>query len=429
MHRERVRPQLTVIIITLLLFLELTMAVPVKGSSVAIIVYDHAFAKQLRWTANGHITPVNQTSSFTQDDQVVYAYAQATFYSANFTWEWYDPNGQLYKNDTFQAQCDTSPCYVSSSLWFGNSAAATKFGLWRMDLLADDFHLYSDYFYITPIMTQENHWDFHIVQSEPPRVHGDLTVRIHPNNQTWNYYVLIMPYADYAANVTAVESSSSHVLSVITNASRVVVDFGGAESAGYSFVISFDLRYPLDSLNGLYGGSYAFSWRDEPWQRSYDLHPIPETFSITLPKGATLLDIVGNNVVTLDYHVRPETRLSVNFTTTVINEVFGWTLIYRDFTYRDSHLNTLSPPSGLSSALAQPIPFLPLTVANLNVWAAIMSVFLLTASELVSPIYSRSGSNILIDRRRLRIAALLLVALFMAGTFYSFVISQNSIPR
>jgi len=308
------------------------------------------------------------------------------------------------------------------------NAAATKFGLWRMDLSTDNFQLYSDYFYITPIMTQENHWDFHIVQSEPPQVHGDLTVRIHPNNQTWNYYVLYMPYA---ANITATESSSSHVLQVTSNATfgRVVVDFGGARSAGYSFVISFDLTFELRSLNGLYGGSYAFTWKDEPWLRSGDLHPIPETFSITLPKEATLLDIVGNNVVTLDYHVRPETRLSVNFTTTVIHEVFGWTIIYRDFTYRDSHLNPLSPPSGLSSALAQRIPFLPLTLGNVNVWTAIMSVFLLTASELVSPIYSRSGSHILIDRRRLRIAALLLVALFVAGTVYSFVISQYSIPR
>jgi hypothetical protein len=428
MHRERVRPQLTVIIITLLLFLELTMAVPVRGSSVAILVSDHAFAKKIRWTANGHLAPVNQTSSFTQDEKEIYAYAQATFYSANFTWEWYDPTGQLYQNNTSQVQCDTSPCYVSSSLSVAGTAAATKFGLWRMDLSADNFLLYSDHFYLTPIMTQENHWDFHIVQSEPPRVRGDLTVRIHPNNQTWNYYVLIMPYA---ANVTATESSSHHALSVMTNVSlgRVVVDFGSARSAGYSFVISFDLAFGLRSLNGLNGGSYAFTLKYEPWQRFDDLHPIPETFSITLPKGATLLDIVGNNVVTLDYHVRPEPRLSVNFTTTEIHEVFGWAIIYRDFAYRDSHPNTLSPPWGLSSALAQPIPFLPLTLGNVNVWAAIMSVFLLTASELVSPIYLRSGSQILIDRRRLRIAALLLVALFVVGTAYSFVISQSSISR
>jgi hypothetical protein len=70
------------------------------------------------------------------------------------------------------------------------------------------------------------------------------------------------------------------------------------------------------------------------------------------------------------------------------------------------------------------IPILPLTLSNLSLWSAVMSVFMLTASELLSPIYART--NILINRRRLRIGALVLVLLFLSTTAYQ-ILSSNLI--
>jgi hypothetical protein len=72
------------------------------------------------------------------------------------------------------------------------------------------------------------------------------------------------------------------------------------------------------------------------------------------------------------------------------------------------------------------IPYLPLTLGNVNLWAAVMSVFLLTASELLSPLYQRTGSMLLINRKPIRIAALLLVALFLVTTGYQFL---ATLPR
>jgi hypothetical protein len=195
-------------------------------------------------------------------------------------------------------------------------------------------------------------------------------------------------------------------------------------------VLSFDLRYVVADLNG---GSFAFAWQDEPWERvsrQRSISSTPEAFNITLPKAATLVDIVGNHVMTLDYNVTRGKRTSVSFSTIVPPEQdYGWTIIYQDLSYQNSNSNPHSQPSiptGLNLALAQPIPVLPLTLGGLSLWAAIMSVFLLTASELLSPIYARTG--LLVNRRRLRIAALILVAIFIAVTAYQIVVSLQPLP-
>jgi hypothetical protein len=232
----------------------------------------------------------------------------------------------------------------------------------------------------------------------------------------------------YAANLTAHESTTNRALNVIThnNNTLVVVDLGGARSDGYTFVLSFDLKpySVVATLNGWSGGSFVFVWQDEPWeyvtwQRS--IHPTHEEFNITLPKAATLVDIVGSHVMTLDYNVTAGERTSVSFTATVPPEQsFGWTIIYQDFTFRNSHPpQQSSTPIGVSLALGQPIPVLPLTSGALSLWTAIMSAFLLTASELLSPIYARRG--LLVNRRRLRIAALILMAIFIALIAYQLV--------
>jgi hypothetical protein len=131
----------------------------------------------------------------------------------------------------------------------------------------------------------------------------------------------------------------------------------------------------------------------------------------------------------ISYDVTSGNRTSIGFDSTVINQLFGWTVIYRDFAYRNAHPNqqTLNTNGGFNLISGQRLPILPLTLGGVNLWAAVMSVFLLTASELASPLYGKSGSRILVNRKRLRIAALLLVAIFLVTTSYQILIVQQSI--
>jgi hypothetical protein len=423
--REDIRTRLLPIIA--LLFLAGTITAPPVRAAAAVLVYDYGFAKQASWTQRGHIVLSNKTSVFTQDDRFVIAYVSAALYAANLTSQWYDPTGQMVYNDTTQAECETTPCTFLFYLSVANdSATGTRFGLWRMALLADGFKLYSAYFSITPVIIEDNYWNFNVTQSAPPRVQGALTVTvIHPDNRTWSHYSRYMPYA---ANITAHESTTNRTLHVTTyNNSLVVVDLGGARSDGYTFVLNFDLSSGLGTLNGWYGGSFAFAWQDQPWEHvtwQRSLHPTPETFNITLPKAATFVDIGGSHVMTLDYNVTGGDRTSISFTATVPPEQsFGWTIIYRDLAFRNSHyLPSSTPYPGLNwLALSQPIPVLPLTFGALSLWTAVMSAFLLTASELLSPIYART--ELLVNRRRLRIAAVILLTIFIALTAYQLVAS------
>ena len=421
------RARICVIIVALLVFMELTGSVGVSAAPSAIVVYQHGFARGLRYTHNGHLAAVNKTSSFTQDDTIIYAYAQAAYYSVNVTWKWYNPNGILYKSTHDYSQCETTPCYLTSNLVVARTPVAVMFGRWRVDLVNENTRVFSDYFYLSPILTQDNAWSFAIEESTTAHIHGNLTVTIHPNNQTWSYYEMYMPFA---TNVTAFELESNNTLNVSTlSASRVIVDFGGARSDGYMFVISFDVRYGLQNLNSWSGGDYAFTWRDWPWQRLNDPHPIYETFNVTLPPSAGLIDVIGQNAMAINYDVTSGNRTSIGFDSTVINQLFGWTVIYRDLAYRNAHPNQqpLNTNGGFNLISGQRLPILPLTLGGVNLWAAVMSVFLLTASELASPLYGKSGSRILVNRKRLRIAALLLVAVFLVTTSYQILIIQQSI--
>jgi len=415
------RSRLPAVIALIAVLLELGGCMQVHAYA-AVMVYDHGFARQISYTKRGTAFPVNKTQAFTQDDPFAYAYTTASFYSANFTWDWYDPEGQLYTNRTVQEKCIASPCTVVSSISLAGTAADRMLGLWRMDLLAGGFQLYSDHFWLNPIITQDDYWNFTVLQSAPARVHVDLTVTIHPNNLTWSFYRLYMPYA---TNVTAHEQVSNRPLIVMTfNDTRGhlidLVDLGGARSDGYRLVLSFDLRSGLYSLGGWTTGIFALTWQQLDawaWENSNDVHPVPEKFSITLPEGATFVDAVGMNVIALKHNTSEGVRPTVSLATTLGPGPtrYGWTIIYRDLTWADAHqvfYTTTANPFALSHLA---LPVLPtLTLGSLSLWSAVMSILLLTTSELVSPLHPRTG--ILINRRRLRVAGLLLAALFVAVT-------------
>lgn len=394
---------------------------------VAIVVYDHGLTNQpFTWTHQGHFVPGNKTSVFTQDDYWVYAYFTAALANANVTWRWIEPDGQLYVNQTQQLQCDVSPCTFTYWFRLSDTDAATKFGLWTLTLQAGGVNLYSDYFSVIPVILQDDYWNFEVTQSAQPRVHGDLTVTIHPSNGTLSSYLVYLPSA---TNITAYEIPSKRILDVVASnkTGRVLVNLGAAHSDGYRFVLSFDLVY---AAYGLSGGVFVFDWQESGWGTFSDgYHSVPGSFNITLPAGVTFLDIAGMNAMALNASVTGSSRTVVGFNTTLLpGQSFGWTMLYRNSTY-SSNPNSVSNNvgGGLNLILAQSIPFLPLTLGSLSLWAAVMSIFLLTGSELLAPAYGRTG--VLINRRRLRIAALILAGVFLAAIVYGIILLQSVTPQ
>src|SRR5208337_3726997 len=364
----------------LLILLVLSRCVPTSGSYAAVLVYDHGFTNQVTWVGRGNAL-INKTSYFTQDDQQIVAYAKTAFYNASFTWQFYDPNGHLYSNTTEEQTCNVAPCTIVNFFPLRNTPAAILFGEWRLNLLANGYLLYSDNFWITPIITQNDYWKFNVTQSAPARVHGELTVTIHPDNQTFSqpiqlsrgirldtFYQLSMPYA---ANITASEAVSNRRLSVvILNNTNVYVDLGPQRPDGYTFVINFDLVYGVRPLNGWVGGTFAFTWIDEPFDRSLTVYPVPETFNITLPEGTAFADLVGMNILVLDHKITGGHGLAISFTATVPPlQPFGWTLIYRDFTWINLNqvtYTTTRSANNFASVQQQLIPVLPLTLGSMS---------------------------------------------------------------
>ena len=427
----RIGPRLVSIII-LILLIQLASVVRVSGTAaVAIVIYDHGLTKQVSYSSRGHFVPGNKTSTFTQNDSMVYAYFTAALTAANVTWLWYEPDGQLFQNQTMDYSCAVSPCTFVYTFPLAGNNAATMFGNWRVDMEAGGSLLYSDFFTLLPVVVQETSWQFTVLNSTPGQVHCDLTVTIHPNNQSWSQYIVNLPAA---ANITAYDAASLRPLTTSqpNSTSRIVVDFGGLRSDNYRFVLSFDVTYGFSYFGSWGDGNFAFSWSETSWGTFLDpFHPVPEAFSIELPPGATVVDVVGLNVLSINWNLSPSGRQPiVSFNKTLSpQDRFGWTVIYRDYTWRNEFQSThpiteVAQPPGLNVISAQPLPVLSLTYGDLSLWSAVMSVFLLTASELLSPIYARTG--IIINRTRLRIAAFVLVAIFVTVTAYQILLAQSA---
>jgi hypothetical protein len=59
---------------------------------------------------------------------------------------------------------------------------------------------------------------------------------------------------------------------------------------------------------------------------------------------------------------------------------------------------------------------LPIGFWDLSLWTAIIAIILLVTSELLSPYYGRTG--MVINRRRLRIVALVVALIFLSTVAY-----------
>jgi hypothetical protein len=287
--------------------------------------------------------------------------------------------------------------------------------------------LYSDHFSVSQVITQTTYWDFEVTQSNPPRAHGTLTVTINPNNKTWSTYQVFLPYA---ANITAYEYPSHHALGLVASnkTGRVLVNLGSPRSRGYTFVLSFDVASGLWELSG---GVFVFEWSESGWGTFGDgYHSIPGAVNVSLPSNATFLDVVGVNSIALNPNVTENGSKSVVGIPATLPEgqSLGWIMVYNDSSHGNSQSTSASsntaPAAGvLNTVLAEPISFLPLTLGSFSLWTAVMSIFLLVGSELLAPAYGKTG--ILINRRRLRIAALALAAAFVAVTAYAIILQQS----
>ena len=58
----------------------------------------------------------------------------------------------------------------------------------------------------------------------------------------------------------------------------------------------------------------------------------------------------------------------------------------------------------------------PLGLLDMSVWTAITAIILLVTSEFLSPYYGRT--RIMINRKRLRIVALIVTSIFLATVVY-----------
>jgi hypothetical protein len=233
----------------------------------------------------------------------------------------------------------------------------------------------------------------------------------------------------YAANVTAHDSSTNQPLQIsFSNKTGITVDLGAARASNYTFVINFDMKYGLWNIGTWNSNYFYFGWQESSWGTFHDgYHAVPTSFQISLPAGAAFVDSMGINNIAPIQNITEGARSNITFAETLApQQTFGWVILYHDAVYKNANPQPASSNSAgtaLRIAQAQPIPLLSMTVGSFSIWSAVMSILLLTGSELLSPVYARTG--VVINRKRMRIAALILVALFLIASCYQVIaISQ-----
>jgi hypothetical protein len=235
--------------------------------------------------------------------------------------------------------------------------------------------------------------------------HGKVTVRIHPQNGTWSNYRIAFGAPD-VTNITAYEANTNRPLEVTGQGGDITVNFGGPRTDGYEFVLTFSLRVVLKLSTG--------SYFNLTWTEPNGIHPIPQKFVIAIPPGAALANVVGTQA---NYTVRSDpfgaSRTSVSFNQTISpNQMLAFSVTYLmpQATTPVTILPSSAQPGG-GSVFALRLPLVPLTVGDMSLWSAVTGIMLLVTSELVSPLYGRTG--MVINRRRLRLAALLVAFIFL----------------
>jgi hypothetical protein len=387
--------RIVIFMLFIALFLVLGRCVQVAAYP-AVIVYEHGFAKKINQGRNA--VRVDMTTDFTQDDEYVYSYVRAGFYSANLTWKWYDPEGELYQVTSYEKDCITIPCYYLQSLSIARTPAAIRFGTWRMELLADGFLLYTDFFTLKPVITEDQTWFFNV--QTPTTAQVNVTVRIHPQNSTWSSYRI--PFRmPCATGITAREADTNRSITVTGEGDNLAVDFGGGRSDGYEFVLSFNLDAGFKLLRKNYVNL--------TWSEHNGIHPIPQRFVINLPLGAAP-DRVVNSRNNYRLESNDASRTSISFNQTISpNQVFAFSITY--LVPPPTTIIPISPLKGGRSVFALRPPLLPISLGDISLWSAITSIMLLATSELLSPFYGRT--EIVINRGRLRFAALLIAFIFL----------------
>jgi hypothetical protein len=349
----------TIVLMIVILMGSVFGTLPIVAAKV--IALEHGFAKAigtiggrhpLQWDGTVYWKewiPVNRTSSFSQDDDLVYAYTYANFTGtsttyANLTWVWYNPGGAIYSNQHRTVACwgNYIPfiyCQYYSTISVRGRNAARLFGTWRMDFYADGALLYSDSFVIKPVVTEQDSFDINL--RNPTVTVVNATIIIHPENSSWSEYV--MAYTpSHSHNFTAFDPERNRGLQLQFNriSSSVVVDLGGARHDGYKLNIGFSFSRNAISRTK---NNYTFTWR------FYNgVHPIPQNFTITLPSGYSILGQIGIANYT-EKLIGGRRSVSFNITT-MPDDMMQWSLTYGQIspqittTTQATHVTQLAQP-------------------------------------------------------------------------------------
>lgn len=246
---------------------------------------EHVFAKAIDKTGR-HWIPTNVTNTFTQDDASVNAFTSASFSQTNFTWQWYDPTGKLYKTDSTTWGCKVGECEFYDTLPIAGTDAAIGLGTWRMDLTADGRLLYSDQFSITPVIHEEFNWIVRIHSNTTVTIELDET--IHPFGQQWTERGFDTDSSYGLTNFSAHDLSGRTLLvTVKTTGNRIAftVLFPETETSDYKYMLTYDATSAIQTASN---GQRVF-----PWGWCTGVNPLPQNVTIYLPEDYRLVEVQG----------------------------------------------------------------------------------------------------------------------------------------
>lgn len=260
-----------------------SLALPITFGKVTK-VEQHVFAKGIdKSTENWK--PVNVTNSFSQDDQYAYAFTEAFYSRTNFTWQWYEPDGKLYRTASAVFDCGGNSCPFYDRISIQGSDAADKIGTWRMDLLADGAVLYSDDFTLSSVIVEQLAWVFDV--NSPRHANVNMTVTIQPHGEKLNDYTFSI--GAQVGNFNAFEYGTQTILGVETSKegslTKVTVVFHAAQGVGYRFTVSFGLASEFGKM-----GNATFLM----WTWNTGSHPRPENVTVILPAGFDMVSLEGD---------------------------------------------------------------------------------------------------------------------------------------
>ena len=334
--------------LVVVLMVTLIAGVAIQPANAAVTqVKQHVFAQGINKSGRNW-TPINVTNTFTQDDAYVYAFTDASFSQTNFTWVWYDPGGALYQTHSENWGCGGISCQFYDGLAVAGTDAATKFGTWRMDLLADGKLLYSDKFTIAAVIHEDFNWTINIYRNDTVAVELDETV--HPLGQQWTERGFDTDSSLGLTNFAAHDSRGRTLLvTVKTTGSRIAftVLFPETETSDYAYTLTYNV---LSAVSAASNGQKVLGWG---WCTG--VYPLPQNVTVYLPQNYELVEVQNvptNTVQTSTMNGDQVVKFS-GVAPSGNPGCFNWRLVYAMSTARTQFYLTVTSPFGQSQGQGQ----------------------------------------------------------------------------